>query len=130
MHAFFEHRRLAQAVVLTAFAMPVLAAAPNKQDEQKLIAKVFSDGTLFGFAKRCQLPEADLKALYDKQFASSREIGMAKVPTYSAKHFRRDFQTGINTANRFAASSKAGAKARERECVEVREKVRSIVRGK
>jgi hypothetical protein len=124
--------------------LPILAAIPlalgplpsdaanagNKQDEKKLIAKVFADGTLFGFAQLCKVPERDLKKLYDKKFATSREFGMAKVPQYSQKNFRTDFQNGIAAADKIAASVGPTSEAQQRNCAEVREKVQAIIRGK
>ncbi len=130
MNRVSQAGHLALAAVLAICALPLLAAVPHKQDEKKLIAKVFSDGTLFGFAKRCQVPEADLKTLYDKQFASSRDFGIAKVPHYSARDFRRDFQAGINTADRFSAAKGANRQTAVQDCTEVREKVQAIISAK
>lgn len=116
--------------VLVLAALPAAAASGDKQDEKKLIAKVFADGTLFGFAQICKVPEPDLKKLYDKKFESSKEFGMAKVPQYTQQNFRTDFQNGIATAGRFAAKLGPTSEAHRKNCAEVREKVQAIIRAK
>lgn len=118
------------ALLLVILALPSVAATPATPAQKQLIAKVFTDGTLFGFAKACELSEPDLKALYDKTFASSRQIGVAKVPQYSQQDFRRDFQSGIATADRFSASVKPSSEAYKKNCEDVREKVNSIIKTK
>lgn len=120
--------KFAIAFSLMLCALPSHARAPDPRDEKKLVAKVFADGTLFGFAQLCKVPEGDLKKLYDKKFASSREFGLAKVPQYTQKHFRTDFQNGIATAGRFARTIGPTSKAHEKNCVEVRSKVLAIIR--
>lgn len=116
--------------VLVLAALPAAAASGDKQDEKKLIAKVFADGTLFGFAQICKVPEPDLKKLYDKKFESSKEFGMAKVPQYTQQNFRTDFQNGIATAGRFAAKLGPTSEEHRKNCAEVREKVQAIIRAK
>ena len=129
-HRYLACRHGALAVFLAVFATASIAAAPDKAAERKLIAKVFTDGTVFGFAKSCHVSEADLKTLYDKTFASSRALGIAKVPHYSQSDFRRDFQNGINTADQFSASVAPDSKAAKKNCEDVRIKVKSVVKGK
>lgn len=134
MNPSLTRRHGALALVVALFATSTLAAAskaaPDKAAEKKLIAKVFTDGTIFGFAKSCKVSEPDLKRFYDKTFASSREIGVAKVPQYSQADFRRDFQNGIGTAERFSASVAPASKAYTRNCEDVHKKVSSVVDGK
>ena len=130
MNRNFTCRHGVLAVFLSVFAAASLAAAPDKSAEQRLIAKVFTDGTVFGFAKTCQVSEADLKTLYDKTFATSRAIGIAKVPHYSQAEFRRDFQNGIITADQFSASVAPDSMAAKKNCEDVRIKVKSVVKGK
>lgn len=115
---------------LASAAQPLVdsAAAPaSKPDEKKLVAKVFADGTLFGFAQICKVPERDLKKLYDIKFASSREFGMAKVPQYTQQRFRTDFQNGIATAGSFSVKLAPTSEAHRENCAEVRNKVQAII---
>lgn len=115
--------------LLACLALPVLAA-PAKKDQETLIAKVFTDGTLFGFAKECKLPEPELKKLYDVKFASSRDIALAKVPHYTPREYRRDFQSGMNTAAHFSRNAKPGSKAWRDNCTQVRGKVQEAIRAR
>lgn len=122
------------AVALTAVSLSALSAPPApppvKPAEKKLIAKVFNDGVLFGFAQNCKVGEPDLKKLYDKNFASSRALGVSKVPHYSQANFRRDFQSGIATADRLSASVAPTSKAFTKNCQDVGKKVQMLIQGK
>lgn len=125
-------RRLLPVTLLALACMPAFAAPPasgSKQDEKKLVAKVFADGTLFGFAQLCKVSATDLKKLYDKKFESSKQFGMAKVPQYSQQNFRTDFQNGIATAGRFAEKLGPTSEAHRKNCEEVRDKVQAIIRA-
>ena len=130
MTRYFTRLHGALALSIALFATAPLAATPNKAAEKKLIAKVFTDGTLFGFAKVCEVSEPDLKKFYEITFASSRAIGVAKAPQYTQAHFRRDFQNGMNTADRFSASVAPTSTAYKKNCDDVRMKVKAIVKGK
>lgn len=136
MNRNFTRRHSVLALSIALFATSPLAAnadkadKPNKAAEKKLIAKVFTDGTLFGFAKTCEVSEPDLKRFYEITFASSRAIGVAKVPQYTQSHFLRDFQNGMDTADRFSASVAPTSKATLKNCDDVRAKVKAVVKGK
>ncbi len=123
----FSTKALVLACALALPALSVSAAPASKQDEKKLVAKVFADGTLFGFAQICKVPERDLKQLYDIKFASSREFGMAKVPQYTQQRFRTDFQNGIATAGSVSAKLAPTSDAHRKNCAEVRDKVQAII---
>lgn len=117
--------------VLAAPAQPAAPAAPPvKPAEKKLIAKVFNDGVLFGFAQNCKIAEPDLKKLYDKNFDSSRALGVSKVPQYSQANFRRDFQSGIATADKLSNSVAPTSKAFTKNCQDVSKKVQMVIQGK
>lgn len=130
MNRHVNRQRIVLAMFLSISGMPSIAAAPNPQAEKQLVAKVFTDGTLFGFAKACKVSEPELKVFYDKTFASSRRLGMSTVPHYSQQDFRRDFQNGISTADRFSASVAPTSKAYIKNCEEVRQKIKSVVGAK
>ena len=130
MNLYLTLRHRALAVALGMLAGPALAAPPVKPAEKKLIGKVFNDGVIFGFAQNCSLPEPELKKLYDKNYATSRALGISKVPGYTQANFRRDFQNGIATADRLSASVAPGSKAFQKNCDDVKKKVQLTIKGK
>ena len=111
-------------------AVSALAAPPLKPAEKKLMAKVFNDGVIFGFAQNCSVPEPELKKLYDKNYATSRALGISKVPNYTQENFRRDFQNGIATADRLSTSVAPASKAFQKNCEDVKKKVQLTIKGK
>jgi len=129
MNQIFTRRHGALAVFVALLSTSALAAKLDKSAEKKLIAKVFTDGTIFGFAKTCGVAEPELKQFYENTFASSRAIGVAKAPQYTQAHFRRDFQNGMNTAERFSASAAPASKAYKQNCQDVRQKVAAVIKG-
>ena len=130
MNRYSTLRCAAIAAALTFCSMSALAAGPVKPAEKKLMAKVFNDGVLFGFAQNCKLAEPDLKRLYDTNFATSRALGVSKVPYYTQANFRRDFQNGIVTADRLSNSVAPSSKAFKQNCLDVDKKVQMVIKGK
>lgn len=114
--------------LLLAISPALAGAGSTQEDESKLAAKVIADGTLYGFAKACNLREEDLESLFNSQLSSTREFVQDKVPHYTPDDFEMDFKRGIYDALFFTADADESSESYKRNCSEIQQKVSDRLR--
>ena len=113
------------------FIPPVLLGATlSQQDESKLADKVRGDGTLYGFAKACNMSEKDLDNLFSLQLSSTRDFVQNKAPGYTLEYFEADFKSGMENAFFFASNADTDTDSYKRNCAEIRHKVNGLLHAK
>jgi hypothetical protein len=128
-HTLVRRRILLEIFIgLLMYAMPTLAFAnPSFEAETKVIAAARADGTLIGFAVTCNVLKSDVSSLATKLEAASLELAESNSVTINLAEYREFVAEGIDSTRLFASQVAPGSEAFERNCWEIREKVRGIV---
>ena len=130
-HPVSAHRLSHMIVAATlAFATPWALADSAFEAERQLIADVTADGMLYGFARICSVPQADLEKFATKIMADAKRVVQAQNLPYPPAKFERDFSRGVANASGMAEGQPPGSEARERNCVEIRAKVQRLLESK